>query len=378
MCASQMVMQHWARKYNNILLKAGLRVLLLRGYVDDGCQGSTVLRRGMKFDQERSEFIFSEDQLEIDERENLPDNIRMAQRCLPAMNSVNENLKFTTEAPEDFPNKRLPTLDFMIWMIRGIIYHSYYEKTMGNQLTVMQRSAMSETQKMAILSNELVRRVSNIHRDVLHDELEGVIEHYISQLKSSGYNRKQARETVVCGIVGWRRKLERREKKGQKQYQEAKDTLEKRTDDQLLEKTTWYKGDRKRKRENKESKYQYRPPPTKRRRGKQQQGAGKKEDDKSKDKPKVKAVMFVPFTKHSELANRLRDNEEKMESMSGYRMKVVERGGSKLVDLLHKANPWAGGTAIETDVSSVTPRRKRERQTARTVRKETVCTKRHA
>jgi hypothetical protein len=98
----------------------------------------------------------------------------------------------------------------MIWMIRGIIYRFYYEKTMKNQLTVMQRSAMSETQKMAILSNELVRRVSNIHRDVLHDELEGAIEHYIFQLKSSGYNRKQARETVVCGIVGWRRKLERR------------------------------------------------------------------------------------------------------------------------------------------------------------------------
>ena len=52
--------------------------------------------------------------------------------------------------------------------------------------------------------------------------------------------------------------------------------------------------------------------------------------------------MDQTFTKHSELANRLRDNEEKMESMSGFRMKIVERGGSKLVDMLHKANPWAG------------------------------------
>ena len=42
---------------------------------------------------------------------------------------------------------------------------------------------MSENQKMAILSNELVRRISNIHRDVLEEE---VTEHYISQLKSSG------------------------------------------------------------------------------------------------------------------------------------------------------------------------------------------------
>jgi hypothetical protein len=54
MCASRMVMQHWARNYRNILLQARLRLALLRGYVDDGCQGSTVLRRGMIFDTEKT------------------------------------------------------------------------------------------------------------------------------------------------------------------------------------------------------------------------------------------------------------------------------------------------------------------------------------
>ena len=34
--------------------------------------------------------------------------------------------------------------------------------------------------------------------------------------------------------MGWRRKLERREKDGKKQYLEAKDTLEKRNEDKLL------------------------------------------------------------------------------------------------------------------------------------------------
>ena len=62
----------------------------------------------------------------------------------------------------------------------------------------------------------------------------------------------------MCGVVGWRRKLERREKEGQKQYMEAKDTLAKRTEDKLLEKTTWYKGDKKRKLDNKTSKYEQR------------------------------------------------------------------------------------------------------------------------
>ena len=137
--------------------------------------------------------------------------------------------------------------------------------------------------------------------------------------------------------------MERREKRGQKQYMEAMETLEKRTNDKLLEKTSWYKGDRKRKKDNKESKYKYKAPTTKRRQraGQQHQQGDAKRAGNTKNS-KVKAVMFVPFTKHSELANRLRENEDKMESMAGYRMKIVERGGCKLVDMLHKANPWAG------------------------------------
>ena len=126
---------------------------------------------------------------------------------------------------------------------------------------------MSEHQKMAILSNELVRRLSTIHREVLEEEIHEVIEHYTTQLKTSGYSRKQTKEIIVCGIVGWRRKLERRQKKNQKEYLDAKETLEKRTDAKLLERSNWYKENLKRKIEDKESQYQYHPP-SKKRRGK--------------------------------------------------------------------------------------------------------------
>ena len=238
MCAAKMVMQNWARKYMGILLKAGLRVPLMTGYVNDRRQGGTVLRMGMRFDEDAGEFIMDEEEYKEDVEANVPDNVRMARICLPAMNSINKDLKFTTEAPEDFDRNRLPTLDFVLWMVDGILYHTYHEKPMKTQFTVKQRSAMSEHQKMSILSNELVRQLSNIHKDVVAVEIEGVIEQYIGQLKTSGYTRKQAKEIVVCGVVGWRRKLERREKAGQNQYLEAKETVEKRTEDKLLEKTT--------------------------------------------------------------------------------------------------------------------------------------------
>ena len=51
MCAAKMVMQHWADRYHGILITAGLRIPLLTGYVDDGRQGGTTLRKGMRFDQ---------------------------------------------------------------------------------------------------------------------------------------------------------------------------------------------------------------------------------------------------------------------------------------------------------------------------------------
>ena len=148
---------------------------------------------------------------------------------------------------------------------------------------------------------------------------------------------------MVCGVVGWRRKLERRERNGQGQYLAAEETLEKRTNDKLLEKTNWYKGNKKRKQENEASKFKYYPPAKKRRQCRQDESKTNKAGTQTGiNTKKIKGVMFVPYTKHSELALRLRESEEKMEEMTGYRIKIVEKGGTKLVDILHKANPWAG------------------------------------
>ena len=56
----------------------------------------------------------------------------------------------------------------------------------------------------------------------------------------------------------------------------------------------------------------------------------------------AKAVMFVPYTEGSELAKRMREAEKKLESMTGYKIKIVERSGTKLEDTLCKADPWQG------------------------------------
>ena len=57
----------------------------------------------------------------------------------------------------------------------------------------------------------------------------------------------------------------------------------------------------------------------------------KNRNQKNKNKTEhleVKSVMFVPHTPGSKLANRLRKEERRVSSITGYRVKIVERTGA--------------------------------------------------
>ena len=218
MCLARIVMYDWGTKYRTILTKASLRIALLSSYVDDVRQGSTCLRFGMRFDKEKMEFVWDmESELEdkrmkIEEKES--NNKRMARICAPAQNSINEDLQFTQEVPEEFENGRMPTLDTTWWQEEDQrINFSYFEKSMRTPYVIMQRSAISDNSRYNILSNELVRRLSNMNKDgTTQEEKLEVVEHYIQQCKTSGYSRHETREGVVSGIKGWKRKHQRRER----------------------------------------------------------------------------------------------------------------------------------------------------------------------
>ena len=91
----------------------------------------------------------------------------MARLCLPAMNAINPDLTFTAEVEEDFANKRLPTLDFSLWMEKtGEVKHSYYEKSIKSQMMLDRDSAMATKQKITIQANELTRRLYNIDEGI--------------------------------------------------------------------------------------------------------------------------------------------------------------------------------------------------------------------
>ena len=112
---------------------------------------------------------------------------------------------------------------------------------MKTPLVIGEASAMSDHQKFSILSNEVIRRMSNVRNRIGEEERVKLVDEFTRELKNSGYTKRRAREIVVCGLLGVERKKLRRERQGQKFHRRGKSTLTERTKKKLIGKTAWFK-----------------------------------------------------------------------------------------------------------------------------------------
>ena len=321
--AAEIIMQDWSEKYKNILVRSGLEVYLLAGYVDDGRQGTSTLPMGMEFDKNESKFVYRAEAEQEDltrKAEGESTNQRMARRCIKAMNSINSNLEFTVECQEEFDNEKLPTLDFAIWQEEnGIINHTSFQKPTKTPYVIMSRRGAATRQKIKILSNELARRLGNINKNnTTQQELNRVVDQLTQELKCSEYSQQTAQEIITSGIRCWQTRIKRKNQKGQEQYRPAQSTLKTRTYKKLMARETWYKNKQEHDQDNtpqenmppknKQDQKIHQKPPKKPRTSTQTQ---EEQEHQIKPESKIKAVMFVPFTPGSELAKLLRENKER-------------------------------------------------------------------
>ena len=86
---------------------------------------------------------------------------RTSRTILESMNSAMGFLTFTKESPEDFVNRKLPTLDIEIWLENLQIWYQFYQKPMSNNIVLQEKSALSETVKISSLTEEVMRRLKN-------------------------------------------------------------------------------------------------------------------------------------------------------------------------------------------------------------------------
>ena len=331
MAAARVVMGEWGRKMTEILMRSNIKIWMKALYVDDMRKAISSLEKGRRWVEKSQSFEFKDDWKNEDDIKGESSTRRTANEMKKAMESINGDLKFEMELEEDFEDNKLPTLDFSMRLARsqdgpGQIWYDFYEKPMNTKYCIMEKSAMAERSKISSLSQDLIRRLQNTHTEIGQERKNEIVENYINKLRSSGYLKVQVREIIQSGLLGFQSKVKRCQEQGQSLHRSAGSTLTSRYKKKIMAKTNWYKNKAKRRSSCKEEK-----------------GRSKtKSKGKKSTTTQVKAVLFVPRTKGGELAKRLRTEEENLEGITGYRLKIVERSGKQVRREFCKSNPWAG------------------------------------
>ena len=72
-------------------------------------------------------------------------------------------------------------------------------------------------------------------------------------------------------------------------------------------------------------------------------------DEIKRDSEEMKRVIFVPYTERSELAKRIRSKMKLYENIGCIRLRIVEKTGEKIMNMLHKSNPWKNLRCMRDD-----------------------------
>ena len=317
-CAvARFMMQLVDKKWEDMLVEMKVAIEEIMRYVDDGRILMYAFKAGWRWWE--GGIWFCEQWREED---SLLSPTQITSRIIGGtLERVEDFLKFTVETGEDF-NGWLPTLDTSIMVGEdNRIRFKFYEKQVGAKQTVQQRSAMGEDSKMQILSNDLVRRLSNCSLDIEAEERRNIVDNYAQKLLNSGFSREQTRRILIGGIKGFGAKVKRCLKEGRSLWRTAEDSRGSREMKSLLGRASWYK-------KKKDKKDWYREEHNKK-------GAKneKRKEEMIKERIPHKSVMFVEQTVGGSLASKLRELIDHLAPILGFSVKIVERTGSSIKSL---------------------------------------------
>ena len=160
------------------------------------------LRKGVRWTQNR--FIFSRKNELEDLAINENDDARNVKLLLQAMNSIMDFLTFTGEAPSDFPENRLPTLDGSLFVSKNQILHTFYEKPMRSDRCLNAKTALSEISLRSSLRQEIIRRLINTHLDMPMHEKIAILDSFYTKLRKSGHHHEYIRLLFVEALLKFR------------------------------------------------------------------------------------------------------------------------------------------------------------------------------
>ena len=210
----------------------------------------------------------------------------------------------TYDAPSSSSDGMMPVLDVKVWMDEDFkVKFKFYEKEMASKVTVLKDSALTWTSKKVILAGEVARRMFNTSPDLVAEgEAEEDVDKFMYKLMKSGYT---VRERNII------------EDEGKRRYEN------------VLAKSL--RGERPLYRSSTENKLQ--------------RNVNRKLKEKKWWGVKHDSVMFVQATPGETLKKRI----QAVCDQSELKVKVIEKGGRSMKQILQRSDVAMGGGCGRTD-----------------------------
>ena len=219
-------------------------------------------------------------------------------------NDVDNMISFTYDVPSKHIDGKMPILDVKVNVDNeGILYHEFYEKSTKNDFVISAESAINWQSKRTILTQEALRRMRNTSIKLGVEVQNKHLEDFMIKLKKSGYSEKFRAEIIESAKKAFQIQLDQDITGSRPLFRDRKRII---SDKEQKSKVDWW-------------------------------NKGSLKDPKI---PKFTSVLFVPPTPGSGLAKAMKKRENDLNLHSGMRIKIVEKGGVKLKNLVVKNNPF--------------------------------------
>ena len=245
---------------------------------------------------------------------------RTPEHMVKAMGSLLGFLESTMEIGEQFPDNKLPTLDTKIWIQAGRrVLFEFFEKTMSANVVIQAESALSEQIKVSSLTQEVVRRLKHTSLTLPHSRRMETLERFSQKMANSGHSNNFMKRILLSGISKFVKLVRAsnlgKEEKGYKPLHQASGRSLQRFRKKMMARQEWFKE----KNDPEESPRNIR----------HQKDGNQRKQTRDPGVPTT-SVMFVPNTRRGILVNRLKEGEDELARITGFRIKYQEAGGVQL------------------------------------------------
>ena len=245
-CAvARLTMVEWDRMWLERITEMGLTVEEAARYMDDLRLYMYGIRAGWRWYEK--ELCWTQEWEDEDNSSDRTDLERTCEIVRCSLNMIYPFLNFTIESVDDFEDRRLPTLDFKMWVTEdNIVMYTFFEKPTSSNQMLHRNSALSENVKMATMNAEIIRRMMNVSELLPDHERITVLDRVAQKLCNSGYNLSEIRKGMVGALTGYERRVSAsRNTVGhgfRPLHESSEASLGSRIKKKLTGKSTWFKG----------------------------------------------------------------------------------------------------------------------------------------